>query len=203
MSYYDLLASCDPMQSHYDMNAALTYLEPHRGGIKTVVEIGCYQGGSLAAWSRALHPYYMIGVTRDEVELVGMPARLIGVSTPPRVDWVFGLSQDADVFAQVKEALGDRLIDFLFIDGGHSFREVQNDFILYSALMSPHGIVGVHDVNRGCEDVYRFWEGYVQQDYRHVLVSDAANAGGLGIGLVLGPAVGTWAEQAGKYDLAP
>jgi len=203
MKYGELLAECDPMQSHWDMNECLLYLE-RVYDIETVVEIGCYQGGSFAAWSRALLPARLIGITKDEVELTGFPEKLRQADgTMPDVTMVFGLSQEQATYEDVISALDGRKIDFLFIDGGHSWREVQLDFLMYSPLVSEHGVVGIHDVNRGAMDVYRFWEGYIQMGYRHVVVSDAAISSGLGIGLVLGAGDGlSWADKAATYDKA-
>lgn len=197
MKYADILAACDPMQSHWDVNETLLFME--RYDVETVVEIGCYQGGSLATWTHALQPSLAIGITRDESELVDFPAKARPNTV---VRMIFGLSQDQTTVDATKQALDGRLIDFLFIDGGHSFREVQHDFLLYSPLMSATGVVGIHDLNRGAQDILRFWDGYIAQDYRSIRVADAAHASGLGIGLVLGPAVGSWEEQAARYDFA-
>lgn len=36
-------------------------------------------------------------------------------------------------------------LDFIFIDGDHSFEGVSKDFELYSKILSPHGIIALHD----------------------------------------------------------
>jgi hypothetical protein len=42
----------------------------------------------------------------------------------------------------------DITIDLLFIDGDHSYEGVKKDFDLYSKLVSPHGIILIHDTDK-------------------------------------------------------
>lgn len=200
MKYGDIIAACDPMQSHWDLDATLRYLEDFE--INTMLEIGCYQGGCFATWSQVLKPDHMIGVTKDEVELFpDFRIRVARDDGPSKVDMIFRESQTPEALAEAEAALDGKLLDFLFIDGGHSFRDVQLDFLMYSPLVREGGVVGIHDVNRGCADVYKFWEGYIQQSYRSVVLSDAALSSGLGIGLVLGPGDGSdWKTKADSFD---
>lgn len=39
-------------------------------------------------------------------------------------------------------------IDYLHIDAGHSYEDVKKDFELYSKLLSPHGIISIHDTDK-------------------------------------------------------
>ena len=43
-------------------------------------------------------------------------------------------------------------MDFLFIDGDHSYEGVKIDFELYSNLLSPTGIIMLHDTDSSYED---------------------------------------------------
>jgi cephalosporin hydroxylase len=186
VKYGGLIAECDPMQNPWEMNEVLTFLEVYE--IRTVLEIGMYQGGTFACWSRALEPSHLVGVTRDEVELVPeFMERVCRDRTPmPTVDLFFGLSQEPAIHAAAGRALDGKPVDFLFIDGGHTYDEVSRDFELYAPLVRLGGVVGIHDVNPGAADVNRFWHDWIRMTYRSVLVCDAAvGSGGLGIGLVL------------------
>ena len=40
----------------------------------------------------------------------------------------------------------ENLIDFLFIDGDHSYEGVKRDFLDYSPFVKPGGLVGFHDI---------------------------------------------------------
>ena len=45
----------------------------------------------------------------------------------------------------------DIKIDLLFIDGDHSYEGVKKDFELYSKLLSPSGIISIHDTDKSFE----------------------------------------------------
>jgi hypothetical protein len=45
----------------------------------------------------------------------------------------------------------DIQIDFLFIDGDHSYEGVKTDFELYSSLLSDRGIIAIHDTDKEYE----------------------------------------------------
>lgn len=41
----------------------------------------------------------------------------------------------------------DIKVDFLHIDAGHSYEDVKQDFELYSKLLSPNGMIAIHDTD--------------------------------------------------------
>ena len=41
----------------------------------------------------------------------------------------------------------DIKIDYLHIDAGHSYQDVKKDFEMYSKILSPHGIISIHDTD--------------------------------------------------------
>ena len=45
----------------------------------------------------------------------------------------------------------DIKIDYLHIDAGHSFEDVKRDFELYKNILSPHGIISIHDTDSSYE----------------------------------------------------
>ena len=45
----------------------------------------------------------------------------------------------------------DIKIDYLHIDAGHSYEDVKNDFDLYSQILSPYGIISIHDTDSSFE----------------------------------------------------
>lgn len=50
--------------------------------------------------------------------------------------------------------LNDIKIDYLHIDAGHSYENVKEDFELYSQLLSPNGIISIHDTDPNYADNY-------------------------------------------------
>ena len=45
----------------------------------------------------------------------------------------------------------DIKIDYLHIDAGHSYEDVKLDFELYSKILSPYGIISIHDTDESYE----------------------------------------------------
>jgi hypothetical protein len=50
--------------------------------------------------------------------------------------------------------LNDIQIDYLHIDAGHSYENVKEYFELYSQLLSPNGIISIHDTDPNYGDKY-------------------------------------------------
>jgi predicted O-methyltransferase YrrM len=47
---------------------------------------------------------------------------------------------------QLKSRLADQPVDFLFIDGDHTYAGVKQDFEMYSPLVRKGGLVAFHDI---------------------------------------------------------
>jgi len=48
----------------------------------------------------------------------------------------------------------DLKIDYLHIDANHSYEGVKKDFELYSQILSPHGIISIHDTDKNFTENY-------------------------------------------------
>jgi predicted O-methyltransferase YrrM len=59
---------------------------------------------------------------------------------------IHGRSNSHSTLDQLKNKLGDRKIDLLFIDGDHSYEGVRNDFIAYLPFLAQNGQVAFHDI---------------------------------------------------------
>lgn len=118
---------------------------------KVVLEIGCEYGGSLTAWARHAAPdALLIGVDLD-TDKPRVEAR-----DSQQVALVQGNSTDPETLDRVRAILGDREVDFLFIDGEHSYRAALSDFTTYSRLVRRGGLVAFHDV-AGNNEVKAVW----------------------------------------------
>ncbi|MEM4489080.1 MAG: class I SAM-dependent methyltransferase [Desulfurococcaceae archaeon] len=65
-------------------------------------------------------------------------------------------SHDPKTLEIVRKILGDRGLDFLFIDGDHTYEGVKKDFEMYSPLVEKGGMIAFHDIvehppKTGCE----------------------------------------------------
>lgn len=161
---------------------------------EVVLEIGTCRGGTLRCWA----------------ELASEAATLISMDLPggtfgggyreedvPRFESWLKMGQsliclrqdshDPATLDAVKESLGGRHIDLLFIDGDHTYEGVKADFEMYSPLVRPAGLIVFHDIvisppHPDCR-VYEFW-GEVKARYRSIELVDRDGFdvwGGLGI----------------------
>jgi len=62
----------------------------------------------------------------------------------------------------------DIKIDYLHIDAGHSYEDVKNDFELYSKLLSPNGIISIHDTDTSFEKEYIVTDDIKSVDHQEI-----------------------------------
>ena len=76
-------------------------------------------------------------------------------------------SHSSGTARQLQKLLGGRTIDFLFIDGDHTYAGVKQDFELYSRLLSKDGLVALHDIAPRPDEprieVWKFWRELKQR----------------------------------------
>ncbi len=141
---------------------------------KVIVEIGTANGGTLARWlelpsvETIISIDYPIGIHGGQ----GFEERTYVISDAleqanlcgKQFYAVNGDSKDPYLINRVSELLDDRKIDFLFIDGDHTYEGVKGDFNLYERFLSDTAVVGFHDIidskfhnDAGCH-VFKFWE---------------------------------------------
>ncbi|MEM2105965.1 MAG: class I SAM-dependent methyltransferase [Candidatus Bathyarchaeia archaeon] len=96
-------------------------------------------------------------------------------------------SHDPKTFEEVRGILGDMPLDFLFIDGDHTYEGVKKDFEMYSPLVRKGGIVAFHDIvehppETGCE-VSKFWNE-IKQSYKRLEIVKSWNQNWAGVGVL-------------------
>jgi predicted O-methyltransferase YrrM len=155
----------------------------------TVVEIGTDEGGTLLVWTRAASPDALL-VALD-IRPLGLLGRLSAWAVlrrgfardGQRVELLMPVdSHDPRTCERLRRRLAGRAIDFLFIDGDHTYEGVKRDFEMYSPLVRPGGLVALHDVIAGDEpEVVRYWqelkEGYATEEY----AADGPTRYGIGV----------------------
>jgi predicted O-methyltransferase YrrM len=100
-------------------------------------------------------------------------------------------SHNEKTLQEIKEILGDKKIDFLFIDGDHTYEGVKKDFEWYSPLVKEGGVIAFHDIvptpdhfgNLYCE-VYKFWDE-IKKNYKHKEFVEDWDQKWAGIGLLI------------------
>lgn len=173
-------------QNYYEVSRLcerLNKLKP-----KVIVEIGVEYGGTLAIWSEfATDDALYIGVDID-VNVLKNKFQ----NRNQTIKFIIGDTRLDKTFDKVKDALAGREIDFLFIDGGHHYDEVKNDFQRFSPLVRKGGIIAFHDIDVNLlwedhKDVNQFWNELKDSGIK---TEEFVNIGGkihYGIGVVYVP----------------
>lgn len=121
---------------------------------QVVVEIGSAGGGTLSCWCELAARDALIvsvdwpaGPFSGGVDSAALEELFRGFPRGRQeLRLVRGDSHSAEVFAKTKGALGGEPVDFLFIDGDHTYDGVKQDWEMYSPLVRPGGLVAFHDI---------------------------------------------------------
>ena len=164
------------------------------GRPECALEIGTAGGGTLFFLTRLAGPQ----ATIVSVDLPGGP---FGRGYSGRRAWFYrrfarpsqplellqGDSHTHEMLNRVEAALGGKALDYLFIDGDHSYEGVKQDFRLYAPLVRQGGTIALHDIADhppalGCQ-VSCFWNE-IKSQYRHVEIIEDRQQGWAGIGVL-------------------
>lgn len=134
-----------------------------------ILEIGTARGGTLFCFAKLAKPDALIvsidlpegkfgggyGKIREKLyRAFALPGQQLHLL---RED-----SHASETLEKVRKVLAGRQVDFLFIDGDHTYGGVKKDFEMYSQLVKRGGAITFHDVavhtpESGCL-VHLFWE---------------------------------------------
>ena len=96
-------------------------------------------------------------------------------------------SHSPKTFKLVKTVLADKKVDFLFIDGDHTYEGVKRDFNKYSSLVKEGGIIALHDIAehdpRSSCKVNKFWNE-LKNDYEYLEIIENIKQKWAGIGVI-------------------
>jgi cephalosporin hydroxylase len=154
-----------------ELAALIYFLRPLN--LRNVLEIGSEAGGTFYLWCQLAtlgglkisvdDPRGSSGSGRfsEEAARAARAAQMKRWSANVHV--ITGDSHQRDTWNDVNDLLCGEKLDFLFIDGDHSYAGVKMDFEDYRRFVRPGGLVGFHDINdsefhrkRGCF-VSHFW----------------------------------------------
>lgn len=154
-------------QREAELSKLLDVLSKKR--VRNIIEIGTHRGGTLYAWSRiASRNATIIAIDSCFRENFGCNKGAEAIKILSRrkrakqkLYFIEGDSHDIKIKERVVGLLRGELIDFLFIDGDHSYDGVKCDFEFYYNLVRNGGIVALHDIVPGAPesvgDVPIFW----------------------------------------------
>jgi len=179
-----------PAQQREEIKELLAILESARP--RTLVEIGAASGGTLFLLSRVAAP----DATLVSIDLPGgrfgggygrwrSPLYRSFARQGQEVHLIRADSHEPKTLRQLQAMIGPGRLDFLFIDGDHTYEGVRRDFELYRPLMSAGGWIGFHDIipdpSDAMNEVHRFWEE-IKFCYPHrEIVSDRNRKYGIGL----------------------
>lgn len=121
---------------------------------ESALEIGTFQGGTLWVWARALGDLRYIACIDKPVwnQMIHRRRRELfpTFSEDVQIDLHFGDSHADSTYEEVASAIGED-VDFLFMDGDHSYEGVKQDFEMYRRVVGDTGIIAFHDIKRHAE----------------------------------------------------
>ena len=157
---------------------------------KTVIEIGTAQGGTLLLWS-------LFSAPDATLVSIDLPHGAFGGGYPRTHASLFRRfaargqhlhllradSHEPETVEKVRALLKGRSVDFLFIDGDHSYAGVQRDFGLYAPLVRRGGLIAFHDIASDYEDtqVHRFWTEVRSTAPHAEFINDPGGQFGIGV----------------------
>lgn len=119
--------------------------------VGSALEIGTYAGGFTKFLANILPPDSLIITMDDNSYYTYQPDSLQWkikqiCSWGSNIHYVEGNSHNAVSLNKVKQILGDRSLDLLFIDGDHSYEGCRFDFEMYKSLVRPGKWIAIHDL---------------------------------------------------------
>ena len=151
-----------PIQNPREIRALLSILKQARP--KSILEIGTASGGTLFLLTR-------VAAADARLVSIDLPGGPGGGGYPAwkiplfeefplpdqRLELIRDDSHDPAVRARVAELAGEQGLDFLLIDGDHSYEGVKSDFEMYGPLVKSPGLIAFHDIDY-VPEVRRFWD---------------------------------------------
>jgi cephalosporin hydroxylase len=131
------------------------------------IEIGSAMGGSFHCWGNIIKDGIKISVDLPLVdtgttwpEFVKSKAETFSGLNSDGINYrlkiwnehltdvvqILGDSTQIEIVNKVKEVLNGKQVDFLFIDGDHSYQAIESDFLKYKDFVRKGGYIGFHDI---------------------------------------------------------
>jgi predicted O-methyltransferase YrrM len=162
----------------------VTDLRPERA-----CEIGTCDGGTLFLLARACHPEARILSMDWEYSPAQLRAFPKFAGPGQTLECLPGDSHSPTTRDRMIEYFRGEKLDFLFIDGDHSYDGVKSDFEMYAPLVRPGGLIAFHDINPDHRSLRR-------ERYEHLGETRGVP---LGQGAISGDVPRYWSEIKDRY----
>jgi len=159
--------------------------------LNTILEIGTSHGGTLFLLSH-------IASVDALIVSIDIPYKDFGGGYSPwrtrlyksfalpgqEICLIRGSSHDNKVKQRLRAILYEDKIDFLFIDGDHSYNGVKEDFETYGPLVKNGGMIAFHDIILNKEnpqfEAYKYW-AEIKHKYEHTEIVIGGQRNGIGL----------------------
>ena len=183
------------VQRTSELMSLLGMLRVFRPGL--IMEIGTHKGGTLFCWPHLATedatiisldlPNGPFGGGYDEQDIARFQTFLKHKQS------LICLREDShlpETFNTVVRVLNSRKINFLFIDGDHTYGGVKADFEDYSPLVRAGGLIAFHDIKPNPympdSQVHVFWQEVKQMFKHHEFIDQSRTVQyGMGIGILV------------------
>lgn len=180
-----------PMQNTSELGSLLKILKIIKP--KTVLEIGTARGGSLFLFAR-------VASCDASIISIDLPGGRFGGGYPrwriplyksfilssQKLHLIRQDSHDMNTVKTVQNILNGEKVDFLFIDGDHTYEGVKKDFELYHSLVKKGGYVAFDDIatqppKNSCK-VSKFWKQIKKKyKYEEFIMNKSQKWNGIGL----------------------
>ncbi len=181
-----------PIQVRSELEQFMMFLSEYHP--RNILEIGTARGGTLYLLAQVAAPNAQIvsldlpggafgkGYADSKIPLFQSFANAGQTIQCVRAD-----SHNPTTRSTVEQLFNHKPLDFLFIDGDHTYEGVAQDFEMYAPLVKPEGLIAFHDIVPGPSGrvggVPQFWSE-TKPAYEHREIVADWNQGGYGIGLI-------------------
>jgi predicted O-methyltransferase YrrM len=181
-----------PRQLRREIQTLLSVLSEKN--IRVMLEIGTANGGTLYLFTRMINSNAKIisldlpgGDFGSGYESFKIPFFTNFAQKNQQIFLVRADSHSPSSLSTVKSILKEQKLDFLFIDGDHTYEGVKMDFQMYSPLVRKGGLIAFHDIckhppSMGCE-VHKFWNE-IKYACTHQEIISSQNQKWAGIGVL-------------------
>jgi predicted O-methyltransferase YrrM len=176
-----------PVQIRKEIAGLLKALEKLKP--KYILEIGVAQGGNMFLFSRiATKDAKIIGLDWGRRGLLWrMPLFKSFAMKNQKIELIHGDSHQKKTLEEIEKSLEGNKVDFLFIDGDHTYEGVKKDFEMYNHLVRKGGLIAFHDIipftasSFPCK-VNLFWDEIKKKHkYKEIIHNRQGGWGGIGI----------------------
>lgn len=140
-------------QNPYELNDFVKFLNNYKIEVNCFLEVGFCQGATFDVWAS------IFAESKKRIAIDSSFECSLFKRINDKCFFVKNDSHSQESLMEVKNILGKDKLDFLFIDGDHSYDGVKKDYEMYGDLVRLGGVIVFHDIaaNR-CEGVMRFWQ---------------------------------------------